>query len=92
MRKIHLDQEIRVRFPQRNAEFDDGVEVGMLAALMTLGDPVITRFVSERCLEQLQTLAPRLSYRVGSEPSLEAGLCKVTLTSSAVRPKLRIVS
>lgn len=92
MRKIHLDHEVRVRFPQRSADFDDGVEVGMLAALMTHGDPVITRWVSDRCVEQLQSLARRLSYRVASEPSPEAGLCKVTLTSSAIRPKLRVVS
>lgn len=91
MRQIHLDQEIRLRFPRRGPEFDDGVEVGILAVLMTQGDPVITRWISETCLQQLQALAPQLSYRAVSEPSSEPGLVKVTLTSSRVRPKLSLV-
>ncbi len=92
MRQIYVDQDVRIRFRQRGAEFDDGVEVGILALLMAQGDPVITRWVSDSCFNQLKALAPQLSYRAVAEPSSEEGLVKVTLTSSRVRPSLRVVS
>jgi hypothetical protein len=38
MRKIEMLADLRVRFPERDAEFDEGVEVGIVATLMALGE------------------------------------------------------
>jgi hypothetical protein len=33
MRRIHLTEEVTLRFPERSEEFDEGVELGILAQL-----------------------------------------------------------
>jgi len=93
MRQIHVDEDIRIRFPQRGTDFDDGVEVGILVLMMAKGDTVITRSVSPECFQQLKALAPQLSYRVTGElESDDNDIVRVTLTSSRLRPKLKVVS
>lgn len=92
MRHIQIEQDFSVRFPNRSNDFDEGVEVGMLAALMTLKTPVITRWIGGQTIEQVLTLAARLGYRVMAEDEWDGDRTKVTLMSTAVRPKLRIVS
>ncbi len=91
MRQIQLDTNLRVRFPARTGDFDDGVEVGMLAAFMTLGQPTITRKISQSALEQLRPLAQRLHYRLIAEHATEDSLI-VTLQNASIRPKLRLVT
>ena len=39
MRDIHLDEGLRLRFPKRNEEFNQGVEIGMVAVLGSIGAP-----------------------------------------------------
>ena len=92
MRQIYVDEEIRIRFPQRGTEFDDGVEIGILVLMMTQGETVIERWVSSSCFPQVQALAPQFSYRVTAGGESPDGKVLLTLTSSRVRPRLRIVS
>ena len=89
MRHIEIAEMVRVRFPDRSGEFDEGVEIGVLAALMALGHKEITRTISRRALEQVRPLAQNLRYRVLA--SGEGEMVAVTLHSPATKPSLRLV-
>jgi hypothetical protein len=91
MRTIYLDDEVRIRFPNQGAEFDEGVEVGMIAAMMVAGEPKISRWVSQGAIVQLRELAPKLRYRLTVDPHQTGELAKVLLTSAKMRPQLRLV-
>jgi hypothetical protein len=90
MRTIYLEPELRVRFPERSADFDEGVEIGAAAALMALGEPTIERWLAPASVEQFRALAARFDYRVAVEPP-EAGLQRAMAYSPAARPRLRLV-
>ena len=89
MRQIEVLDGVRLRFPGRDSEFDLGVEVGAVTALMALGEPIIERRVSADCFEQLRPLAERFRYRlVGSERDGEA---EITLFHASRPPRLQLV-
>jgi hypothetical protein len=89
VRRIELLDDVRIRFPGRGGEFDTGVEVGMLATLMALGNPSIERSISPACLEQLKPLAQRFGYNLVYQTEDDA--VTVTLLHKSQRPRLRIV-
>jgi hypothetical protein len=89
VRQIELVDDVRIRFPGRGDEFDTGIEVGMLATLMALGNSSIERRVSPACLEQLKPLAKQLGYNLVFEA--EADAIAVTLLHKSLRPRLRVV-
>lgn len=91
MRHIQLEDQLRIRFPARGAEFDEGFEVGVMAALMAGGQPTITRFIGPDSLDQLRALAERLNYRLVAGEQ-EGDFVEVTLQSVSIRPKLRLVT
>jgi hypothetical protein len=91
MRTIYLDDEVRIRFPGQGPEFDEGVEVGMIAAMMVAGEPTISRWVSQGAIVQLRELAPKLRYRLTVDPAQTGDLAKAVLVSARVRPQLRLV-
>ena len=64
MRHIHLDDGLRLRFPSRSEDFDQGVEIGMLAVLMDQGQREFTRWVSRSNLGQVQAIAKQMGYHV----------------------------
>jgi hypothetical protein len=64
MRHIHLADGLRLRFPGRNEDFDEGVEIGMLAALMDGGTREVRRRISTANLDQARSLAKQLGYHV----------------------------
>ena len=89
MRQIEVLNGVRVRFPGRNSEFDLGVEIGAVTALMAMGEPMIQRRVSAECIEQLRPLAERFRYRlVGSESD---GQAEITLFHASRPPRLQLV-
>ena len=90
MRQIHLTEGTRVRFPGRTEEFDQGVEIGILAVLMDFGTPEITRTISASNLEQARALADKLGYRL-LEGVAADGLTTVILRRAQVRPVLKLV-
>ena len=90
MRQIHLTEGTKVRFPGRTEEFDQGVEIGILAVLMDFGMPEITRAIARTNLEQARALADKLGYRL-LEGAATDGLTTVVLRRAQVRPALKLV-
>jgi hypothetical protein len=90
MRQIHLTEGTKVRFPGRTEEFDQGVEIGILAVLMDFGTPEITRAIATTNLEQARALADKLGYRV-LEGVASDGLTTIILRRAQVKPALKLV-
>jgi hypothetical protein len=90
MRKIEIIDDVRLRFPGRDAEFDLGFEVGAVAVLIAQGAPLIERELSEAAVEQLRPIAETFRYvmlvRDGS-----GGMMEVSLMPKPLRPMLRVV-
>jgi hypothetical protein len=90
MRQIEIMEDVRLRFPGRSAEFDLGVEVGALCALMAGGEGLIQRTLSAECVEQLRPIAERFRYALVASPN-EDGNQSVSLIHRSRRPQLRVV-
>jgi len=90
MRHIHLAEGLRLRFPGRNEDFDQGVEIGMLAVLMDLGQHEFRRWISTENRNQARALAEQLGYHV-IEGKGDAGWIEITFRSGPARPQLRLV-
>ncbi len=89
-RKLYLAEECTLRFPDRNDDFDDGVEVGILAAQMDMGVAHIPRWVGTRNVQQIRSVAEKLGYRL-TLGSKEGGATHISLWCGAARPRLAIV-
>lgn len=89
MRKIELVDAVRIRFPGRDEEFDDGVEIGVLAMLMANDEHIIKRRVPARQVDQILALAERFRYRVTAETAGDERL--ITLLHASQRPSLKLV-
>jgi hypothetical protein len=90
MRHIEIGEGLRIRFPERGAEFDEGVEIGMVAALMEADLREFRRTVAATTVPQARELAARLGYRL-LEGESEAGRTELLFRSGRVRPQLRVV-
>jgi len=60
MNHIHLAEGMRLRFPARSADFDQGVEIGIVAALMSQDLTEFTRRISNDNLGQVRALTDAL--------------------------------
>jgi hypothetical protein len=89
-RRIEVAADLWVRFPGCDTSFDDGVEIGIAAANMAAGLPVISLSVDEQALPILRTLARRMSYRLSLVSS--DAQATVVLERTDLRPGLRIVA
>ncbi len=67
MRQIHIAEGLTMRFPGRDGEFDEGVEVGLVAALMSVGRDEISCRVSAASRDQLVAVAAEFNYRLGTQ-------------------------
>ena len=56
MHHIHLAAGMRLRFPARSADFDQGVEIGIVAALMSQDLTEFSRRISRENLGQVRAL------------------------------------
>ncbi|TDK32234.1 hypothetical protein E2F50_18105 [Rhizobium deserti] len=90
MRKIEILEDVRLRFPGRDAEFDLGLEVGAVSVLMAQGIPLIQRELSHEAAEQLRPIAQSLRYTLVSTDA-PSGMLAVTITHKSRRPMLRVV-
>ncbi len=90
MRNIEILDDVRLRFPGRDAEFDLGVEVGSLSVLMAQGMPLIQREVSPGAVEQLRPIAERFRYALVATASGDETM-SVSLVHWSRRPLLRVV-
>jgi hypothetical protein len=61
MRSIYVEDGLRVSFPGRDEEFDQGVEMGIAIALMAAGQD-FTVWLSTDSIEQANELAARMNF------------------------------
>ena len=90
MRHIHLADGVRLRFPNRSEDFDLGVEIGIVAAMMELGEPEFARRIFAENLEQVRALADRMGYRALGE-LVDGGWAHVTFQYGQAKPALKLV-
>ncbi|RDI58518.1 hypothetical protein [Microvirga subterranea] len=90
MRHIHLDEGLRLRFPGRSEEFDQGVEIGMLAVLMDQGSVEFTRWISRANSDQARALAKQLGYHT-VEGNGDGDWISLTFRQGHAKPSLRLV-
>jgi len=90
MHHIHLTEGTRLRFPARSVDFSQGVEIGVLAALMSQDVGEFTRRISSANVGQARALAEQLGYRT-VEGSAEGGWVELSFCNRAARPRLRVV-
>ena len=64
MHHIHLAEGMRLRFPARTADFDQGVEIGIVAALMSQDLMEFSRKISNENLGQVRALVEQFGYRL----------------------------
>lgn len=90
MHHIHLTEGLRLRFPARSVDFDQGVEVGVLATLMSQDVAEFNRRISKANLGQVRALAEQFGYRL-VEGEADEDAILLTFYSRAARPRLRVV-
>lgn len=90
MRQIEILDDVRFRFPGRSAEFDTGIEVGVVSLLMALSEPLIQRDLSSAAVEQLRPIAERFRYALVATDAPN-GMMTVSLIHWTRKPALRVV-
>jgi hypothetical protein len=90
MRKIEIFDDVRLRFPGRDADFDLGVEIGAVSVLMAQGQALIQRDLSDAAVEQLRPIADSFNYALVATGAA-SGMSRVSLSPKSRRPLLRIV-
>jgi hypothetical protein len=90
MRTIEIIEDVRLRFPGRDAEFDLGVEVGSVSVLLAQGAPLVQRTLSVAAVEQLRPIAERFRYALVATPAGK-DMMEVSLLHWSRRPLLRVV-
>jgi hypothetical protein len=90
MRKIEIFDDVRLRFPGRDADFDLGVEIGAVSVLMAQGQALIQRDLSDAAVEQLRPIADSFNYALVAKGAA-SGMSHVSLSPKSRRPLLRIV-
>lgn len=91
MRKIEILDDVRLRFPERDAEFDLGFEIGALTVLLAQGLPITDRTLSSAAVEQLRPIAEYFRYMLVAA-DLGDGMMSVSISRWSRRPELRVVS
>lgn len=90
MRHIHIEAGLRLRFAGRSEMFNEGVEIGLLAANMAAGRSEFTMTLASGTLDQARTLAAGMSYRIHVVRADETWAEVMFLTGHR-RPKLRLI-
>lgn len=91
MRRITIEDGLTLRFPGRDSSFGEGVEIGVLAALMALGREEIARPIAPGNVEQARALAEALGYRLIEVERSPEGI-DVLLKRASTRPALRVIA
>ena len=90
MRYIEVEDGLRVRFPGRGEEFDEGVEIGLLVAQLAQGAREFGRMIATSNLAQARDVVERFGCALwvvaeGAETS------EIEVSSCRRRPSLRLV-
>ena len=90
MRQIHVAPGLRLRFVGRDEVFNEGVEIGLLAAELASGATEFSMTLGLGTMDQARALATGMGYRLhliaGDEDRIEV----MVLTGSR-RPKLQLI-
>ena len=90
MRRIQVQEGLRLCFPQRSEDFDDGLEVGIAVQLMATRDSRFVQQVSTKNIDQLRELSAAMHYRM-IVLSDNKSTAEVQFCHTSVRPKLLLV-
>ena len=91
MRRLEVLDDLYLKFPGRGAEFDLGVEIGVLSVLMAQGEGMLCRRLTPETVEQVRPLAERFGYAIIAT-SADDGLVDTSLVHRRYgRAKLRVV-
>jgi hypothetical protein len=90
VRRIHVEDGLVLRFPGRSEDFAEGVEIGILALLLSSGARGFTHRISTRTVEQARDLAVRMGYRLTEGPS-DGLMTEIILRTGRARPALTLV-
>jgi hypothetical protein len=90
MRHIHIEPGLRLRFAGRDEAFNEGVEIGLLAAHMAVRVGEFTATLASTTLGQARALAEGLNYRVHVVAD-DGTWTEVMFLTGSRRPKLRLV-
>jgi hypothetical protein len=90
MRHIHIEPGLRMRFAGRDEVFNEGVEIGLLAANMAAHVGEFTATLATTTLVQARALAEGLNYRVHIVED-DGTWAQIMFLTGRRRPKLRLV-
>jgi hypothetical protein len=90
MRRIFVEPGLHLRFPGRDDEFSEGVEIGILVALMSAAAGEFDHRISTANLDQARALAERMGFRVVVTDQDEA-TADIRVLSRRSRPRLTLV-
>lgn len=90
MRRIHVEEGLSLRFPGRDEDFNEGVEIGILAAFMSSGQRGFTHWISQRNVEQARAIAEKMGYRL-TQGETDGELTEVIFRTGRMRPTLVLV-
>ncbi|MBZ6076243.1 hypothetical protein [Microvirga puerhi] len=90
MRHIHLDNGLRLRFPGRGEEFDQGVEIGMLAVMMDSQIREFRRRIATTNLGQVRAIATQMGYHVITDQE-DGEFIDLIFRYGSARPQLKLV-
>jgi hypothetical protein len=90
VRRIQVEQGLSLRFPGRDEEFNEGVEIGILAVLMSSGQRSFTHWIASANVSQARAVAGKMGYRLSVGPS-DGELTEVILRTGRARPALTLV-
>lgn len=90
MRQIHVVPGLRLRFVGRDDAFNEGVEIGLLAAKLASGAAEFTMTLAAGTMEQARALAASMGYRLHLLATHEDAV-DVTFLTGGRRPKLQLI-
>lgn len=92
MWKINIQDDLRISFPARDDSFSEGVEIGMLATLMSMGGAEFSRSVSLKGVEQAKRLGEKLGYHIAAMEPEEGEMVRLTFRERSQRARLTVIA
>ena len=89
MRQIYVEDGLTVRFPGRDEEFNQGVEMGIAIALMAARQS-FTTWLSNTTIDQARELAGKMNFHLVSLQA-RASTTQVAFRIGRPRPHLRVL-
>lgn len=91
MTEVEVEDGLTVRFPGRESEFVEGVEIGLLLAELATGSVDVTRRIRSSNALQARELASSFGYRTVTVGDDDARVLEMHFTKRRVRPRLMVV-